>query len=97
MGIVTFWLLPDYPQTAKFLNDDEKSVIIALLNENAPSKKARTWDWKQVIGLFKNPTFWSWNSVWFCHAVGGFGLSFALPTVIFQLGLVSDVKLQPSC
>ncbi|KNZ75544.1 Putative tartrate transporter, partial [Termitomyces sp. J132] len=92
MGIVTFFFLPDYPQTAKFLNDDEKSAILGLLTEHSPSKEAKTWDWKQVVALVKNPSFWSWNLVSFFHAVGGFGLSFALPTVIFELGFMTPVQ-----
>ncbi|KAG6841789.1 hypothetical protein C0991_006673 [Blastosporella zonata] len=90
MGIATFWVLPDYPQTAKFLDDDEKSAILGLLTEHSPSKEAKTWDWHQVIALFKDPTFWTWTLLWFFHAVGGFGLSYALPTVIFQLGFTTS-------
>lgn len=86
MGVVTFWLLPDYPQTAKFLSADEKEVIIARLAENAPSKTSKTWDTRQALRLFADPTFWSFSMIWFCHAVGGFGLSLVLPTVILELG-----------
>ncbi|KAG6830305.1 hypothetical protein H0H87_008556 [Tephrocybe sp. NHM501043] len=90
MGIATFWVLPDYPQTARFLSDDEKSATLNLLSEHSPSKEAKTWDWQQVVKLFKDPTFWTWTLVWFFHAVGGFGLSYALPTVIFQLGFTTS-------
>ncbi|KAG6812016.1 hypothetical protein H0H92_004745 [Tricholoma furcatifolium] len=90
MGIATFWVLPDYPQTAKFLDDDEKLATLGLLTEHAPSKEAKTWDWQQVVELFKDPTTWTWTAVWFFHAVGGFGLSYALPTVIYQLGFTTS-------
>ncbi|KAG6911077.1 hypothetical protein DXG01_004592 [Tephrocybe rancida] len=90
MGIATLWVLPDYPQTARFLDDEEKSATLGLLSEHAPSKEAKTWDWHQVVALFKDPTFWTWTLVWFFHAVGGFGLSYVLPTVIFQLGFTTS-------
>ncbi|KAJ3752212.1 major facilitator superfamily domain-containing protein [Lentinula raphanica] len=54
------------------------------------------WRWLFIIegipailmGLatfFILPTFWTFSATWFCHAVGGFGLSYVLPTVIFEL------------
>jgi len=75
MGFATFYILPDYPQTAKFLTRDEKSAILGLLSQNAPSQTSKTWNRGQVAGLLKNPTFWTFSLIWFCHAVGGFGLA----------------------
>ena len=86
MGVATLWILPDYPQTAKFLTEREKSIIVNRLSSHAPSKFDRTWNVKQVLRLLVDPTFWTFSAAWFCHAVGGFGLSYVLPTVIFQLG-----------
>lgn len=86
MGVATFYLLPDYPQTASFLTESEKSVIINRLSRNAPSQTSKTWDKDQVLRLIKSPTFWSFTLVWGFHAVGGFGLAYVLPTVIYQLG-----------
>ncbi|KAF5392071.1 hypothetical protein D9757_003210 [Collybiopsis confluens] len=89
MGFMTFFILPDFPQTAKFLNEAERKVVIERLSKDAPTKTAKTWDRQQVIRLFLDPTFWTFSAVWFCHAIGGFGLSFVLPTVIYQLGFTT--------
>lgn len=86
MGVMTLFILPDYPQTAKFLDQSERDVLSNRLSRDSPTKVSKTWNAAQVRQLFFDPTFWTFNFVWFCHAVGGFGLSYVLPTVIFQLG-----------
>lgn len=87
-GVATYFILPDYPQTAEFLLPHERDAIVSRLAAHAPTKLAKTWDTKQVTALLKDPTFWSFSVVWFCHAVGGFGLSYVLPTVIHDLGML---------
>ncbi|ESK93306.1 phthalate transporter [Moniliophthora roreri MCA 2997] len=89
MGVATLFIMPDYPQTAKFLTLQEREYVASRLSKDAPTKSANTWDTKQAIELFKDPSFWSFTAVWFCHAVGGFGLGYVLPTVIYELGFTT--------
>jgi hypothetical protein len=90
MGVATLFILPDYPQTAKFLSERERDAIINRLSEDAPTKASKTWDSDQVRRLLTDPTFYTFNFVWLCHAIGGLGLTYVLPTVIFQLGMYSS-------
>ncbi|KAK0213261.1 high-affinity nicotinic acid transporter [Desarmillaria ectypa] len=89
MGVATLFILPDFPQTATFLTERERLMIINQLSKDAPSKEGKTWDKGEVLKLFADPTFWTFSVVWFCHAIGGFGLSYVLPTVIYQLGFTT--------
>ncbi|KAK0240782.1 major facilitator superfamily domain-containing protein [Armillaria nabsnona] len=89
MGVTTLFILPDFPQTAKFLTERERLTIIDRLSKDAPSKEGKTWDNSEVLRLLADPTFWTFSAVWFCHAVGGFGLSYVLPTVIYELGFTT--------
>ncbi|KAK0505251.1 major facilitator superfamily domain-containing protein [Armillaria luteobubalina] len=89
MGVTTLFILPDFPQTAKFLTERERSTVIDRLSKDAPSKEGKTWDNGEVLRLLADPTFWTFSAVWFCHAVGGFGLSYVLPTVIYELGFTT--------
>ncbi|KAG7446707.1 MFS general substrate transporter [Guyanagaster necrorhizus] len=89
MGVMTLFILPDFPQTAKFLTEHERSTIIDRLSKDAPTKEGKTWDREEVLRLLVDPTFWTFSAVWFCHAVGGFGLSYVLPTVIYELGFTT--------
>ncbi|KAK0462564.1 major facilitator superfamily domain-containing protein [Desarmillaria tabescens] len=71
---------------AILMGEREQAKIIDRLSRDAPSKEGKTWDKGEVLRLFADPTFWTFSAVWFCHAVGGFGLSYVLPTVIYELG-----------
>ena len=65
-GLATLWVLPDGPQQAKFLSEDEKRIITARLAAEPPGalhgfvemlKDARIWilmipDFSIVIGLY---------------------------------------------
>ncbi|PVH77331.1 MFS general substrate transporter [Cadophora sp. DSE1049] len=86
--VALFWL-PDYPQTAKILNDEEREFILRRLSSTAPSGEKGSRDLDSLKGLFSDPTLYTFTIYWLCHGIGGFGIAFALPTVIYQLGFTT--------
>ncbi|KAF2169082.1 hypothetical protein M409DRAFT_65369 [Zasmidium cellare ATCC 36951] len=93
-GCYAFFLLPNYPETSKWLTDGERKIILDNLPKTQPSSKAKTWDFAQVKALFKNPTTITFTLIWICHAIGGWGVSTVLPTVILELGLTGSAITQ---
>jgi hypothetical protein len=93
-GIYTYFFLPNYPDSCKFFSEDEKRAIIANLPATQPTSTAKTWDWSQAKTLFKDPTFFTFTLVWICHAIGGWGVSTVLPTVIYELGMTGTAVAQ---
>lgn len=93
-GIYTFFYLPNYPDTSTFLSEDEKQAIISNLPATQPSSLAKTWDWEQARTLLRDPTFYTFTLLWICHAIGGWGVSTVLPTVIYELGLTGTAVAQ---
>lgn len=93
-GIYTFFFLPNYPEGAKFLDEEEKQVLLDHLPKTQPTSKARTWDTEQVKALFRDPTFPTFTMIWVFHAIGGWGISTVLPTVIYELGLTDTAVAQ---
>jgi hypothetical protein len=93
-GIYTFFYLPNYPDTSTFLSEDEKQAIISNLPATQPSSTAKTWDWEQARTLLRDPTFYTFTLLWICHAIGGWGVSTVLPTVIYELGLTGTAVAQ---
>ena len=93
LSFVAFWL-PDYPETARFLNDEERAFFTSRLKPTAPSGKKRNWDFSSLKVLGKDPTLYTFSLYWICHGIGGFGVGFALPTVIYQLGFTTTAKSQ---
>jgi hypothetical protein len=44
--------------------------------------------------LLRDPTFYTFTLLWICHAIGGWGVSTVLPTVIYELGLTGTAVAQ---
>ncbi|KAF2751438.1 MFS general substrate transporter [Sporormia fimetaria CBS 119925] len=98
-GIYTFFYLPNYPENALFLTEDEREAVIADLPKQAPTMTAKTFNLAQAKGLFTDPTFIPFLMIWITHGIGGWGISFVLPTVIYELGIsntaISQIMTMP--
>ncbi|KAH8784303.1 retrograde regulation protein 2 [Hyaloscypha finlandica] len=92
-AIILAWValfgLPDYPQTARFLDAEEKAFILHRLSDAAPSGEKGHWDFNTLKVLFSDPTTYTFAVYWIAHGIGGFGVGYALPTVIYQLGFTT--------
>lgn len=73
---------------------DEKRAILANLPKTQPMSGAKTWDWAQAMKLLKDPSFFTFTLLWICHAIGGWGVSTVLPTVIYELGMTGTAEAQ---
>ena len=94
LSFVALLWLPDYPETAKFLTDEERACLRGRLDARAPTSSGKSWDWAALRKLLKDPTFHTFNVYWIGHGIGGFGIGYALPTVIYQLGFTTTAKSQ---
>ncbi|KAF3002652.1 hypothetical protein E8E13_009398 [Curvularia kusanoi] len=92
LSFVALWL-PDYPETANFLTEQERYHLKDRLASKAP-KGEKHWDWDSLKILMKDPTLYTFSLYWICHGIGGFGVGFALPTVIYQLGFTTTTYSQ---
>jgi MFS family permease len=89
LSVIALFGLPDYPETAKMLTKDEREHIIQRLAGAAPSGHGKNWSFADIKQLFKDPTVYTFAIYWVAHGIGGFGVSYALPTVIYQLGFTT--------
>ncbi|SMY26146.1 unnamed protein product [Zymoseptoria tritici ST99CH_1A5] len=93
-GIYTYFMLPNYPETFKALTEAEREAILDALPKTQPSSKAKTWNTAEFIAIFKDPAMLSFTLIWICHAIGGWGISQVLPTVIYDLGFSASAISQ---
>jgi MFS family permease len=93
-SVVTYFYLPNYPETETFINDAERDAILSDLPAQAPSMKAKTFNASQVKELFLDPTLVPFLLIWIMHGIGGWGISFVLPTVIYDLGISGSATSQ---
>ncbi|GKT63227.1 high-affinity nicotinic acid transporter [Colletotrichum tofieldiae] len=82
-----FYACGMFSGTISGLLDSEREVVIADLPEQAPTMNAKTVNFQQIKELFHNPTFIPFLMIWITHGIGGWGISFVLPTVIYELGI----------
>ncbi|KAF3071044.1 hypothetical protein GL218_00944 [Daldinia childiae] len=93
LSVGALWL-PDYPETALMLTDEERDFLQDRLEKTAPSGRKGYWDFDSLKKLIKDPTFYTFTLYWICHGVGGFGIGTALPTVIYELGFTTTSNSQ---
>lgn len=86
--------VPDYPETAKMLTPEEREFLSHRLAKNAPSGTDAHWSWRNVKELFRSPTVYTFSIYWIGHGIGGFGVNYALPTVIYELGFSDTAHSQ---
>ena len=71
-----------------------RHIIIDRLPKTQPSSKDKTWNSAQVKAIFRDPTTATFTIIWMTHAIGGWGVSTVLPTVIYELGLTDSAVSQ---
>ncbi|TKA67200.1 hypothetical protein B0A49_04513 [Cryomyces minteri] len=89
IGIASKWFVPDWPETAKFLNEEERALLVARLSRDSgeatmnrldgPAAKRVAKDWKIYVGIIA-----------YLGVVNtGYATSFFIPTIIKELGYTS--------
>lgn len=92
LAFFAFWL-PDYPESAEMLTEEERLYMKQRLASSVPKGEA-SWDFKSLKAMARDPTLYTFSLYWICHGIGGFGVGFALPTVIYQLGFTTTAYSQ---
>ncbi|KAL2827654.1 major facilitator superfamily domain-containing protein [Aspergillus pseudoustus] len=93
-AFVALFGIPDYPETAKMLTPEEREYLSNRLSKAAPSGRDHNWSWAAVKSLLKTPTVYTFSIYWIGHGIGGFGVNYALPTVIYELGFTTTANSQ---
>lgn len=65
LGVACWWLLADDPETAYYLNDEEKQMIIA--RRNAQMGQTDIFDWKDVKKGLKDWKIYAFCAGQFCE------------------------------
>ncbi|KIW11869.1 hypothetical protein PV08_09142 [Exophiala spinifera] len=94
LGIVVYFLLPDFPNTAPWLSDKEKAFLQARLPRAAPRAIEENFNWNEFITTLKDKRIWMFLFVWGFYTVGTTGLGFYQPTVVANLGFTGIAKSQ---
>ncbi|MCL6516077.1 MFS transporter [Alicyclobacillus sp.] len=79
-GILTLYLLPDRPNNANWLTQEEKDWLNGELEKEREAKLKRE---KLTIGqVFTNGRVWLFAGVYFCLTTGFYGINFWMPQIV---------------
>ena len=95
LGVLTWFVLPDSPKTAKFLTADERELAAGRVS---PHVHTHSFSRNEFIGTFTNPQTWLFVVVYIAVANPSYGLLFFLPALIQQFdydALVANLLTVP--
>ncbi|KXS13386.1 MFS general substrate transporter [Gonapodya prolifera JEL478] len=92
-GILTWFILPDFPHTAKWLTDEEKAWCEGRMGANAPSAHSKHFDKKEFMEVMTNPHSYMYTFIYLSNNIASQALTFWLPTIIKNLGFTSTTAL----
>ncbi|KAL0931182.1 tartrate transporter 2 [Colletotrichum truncatum] len=86
VGVMVWFMLPDYPQTAAWLTPEERAFAVKRLGPYAPSMKDKHWDSKVAKSTLADPFFWLFAVMYFLmtNSLNAFG--YFAPTIVSSLG-----------
>ncbi|TDZ27531.1 MFS transporter prlL [Colletotrichum sidae] len=86
-----FWHLPDYPKSPRsdrWFTRREQEFIEARLPENAPLTNDPDFSEREIFAVLRTPLIWSFMLSQTLINVGGYALTWYLPTIVTNLGFV---------
>ncbi|GAA5919860.1 hypothetical protein JCM6882_006481 [Rhodosporidiobolus microsporus] len=89
-----YFLLPDFPDTARFLTPDERDFVQARLPPNAARATDADFSWKEMRMAVTDPLTWLFTFLELFYNSGTYGLSYWLPTVIAGWGFKGTAQKQ---
>ncbi|KXS17384.1 MFS general substrate transporter [Gonapodya prolifera JEL478] len=89
IGVITMFLLPDYPQTCRFLTLREKEIVVGRLPPTGPSVAARRLRLADILNDFKDWRMYALSFALMLHLTTVFSIAYFLPIVIKLLGFQS--------
>ncbi|KAF5975630.1 nicotinamide mononucleotide permease [Fusarium bulbicola] len=89
IAIWSYWMIPDWPETAKFLNDDERGLLVDRLAADKKDTHMNTWDKRTAKRIFSDVKIYLGILMYMGIVTTSYSGSFFTPTILRQLGWTS--------
>jgi MFS family permease len=86
IAAASYFFLTNYPDTAKFLSEKERKVVIARLAEDSDATRDEKFNWANVTKALKDPKAWLYGAAFHTMSLPLYTLSLFLPSIIKDLG-----------
>lgn len=90
LGVVSKIWIPDWPETAKFLSEEERALLIARLSADTGSATMNHLDKRAAKRIFTDVKMYLGTLMYFGIVNTGYAGSFFIPTIIKELGYTSS-------
>lgn len=87
LSFFLYFIITDFPEEAKFLNDNERTFLkrkLEIYAGNSGFEIKQTWN--DIAQVFKEPMIYICAAIYFCLVVPAYSYAFFAPTVISQMG-----------
>ncbi|KAL6360873.1 hypothetical protein LRP88_06581 [Fusarium phalaenopsidis] len=89
IAIFAYFYTPDWPQTAKFLTEDERELLLARLAVDTPDATMNHWNKGTAKRVFGDLKIWLGALMYLGIVTTTYSTSFFMPTILRELGLTS--------
>lgn len=87
LGIVFFFIVPDTPQTAKFLTPEEREIARRRTAENMQALNTKDHKWYQVREAFKDPAVWIITLIAAVNGIPNGGITNFYAIMVLSIGI----------
>ncbi|KAK4239519.1 hypothetical protein C8A03DRAFT_14104 [Achaetomium macrosporum] len=86
VAIAAFWFIQNYPDTAKFLSDKERTFVRRRLASDSDATHDEGFTWSNVSKALRDPKCWLYGMSFHAMSLPLYTFSLFLPTIIKDLG-----------
>lgn len=93
MALITFLVLPNFPDTANFLTEEEKELNLRrLLIDTGPATET-TFSWEEVWSVFVDWKVYSHTATSLLHAIAFSSLGLFIPSIVRGFDFEYSIQL----
>ncbi|VUC37779.1 unnamed protein product [Clonostachys rosea] len=82
IGCLTYYFVSEFPDKAKFLKEDEKRHLFAILDKDNGGNTTERLTWARLKTHAKDPFVWVSTLMFMCIVIPTYGLGFFMPSIL---------------
>ncbi|KIW30858.1 uncharacterized protein PV07_02551 [Cladophialophora immunda] len=86
VGFITWWMISDWPDTARFLTEDDRLRLRRRLAKDKQSSTAEAYDKRHIFAAFRDWKTWGFGLTLVGSEIALYAFSLFLPTILAGLG-----------
>lgn len=87
LGVIFFFIVPDTPQVARFLNPHEREIARLRTAENMQALHTKDHKWYQVREAFKDPAVWIITAIAALNGIPNGGITNFYAIMVLSIGV----------